>query len=124
MGDDIDSMLNEEEKNMEMEELREERGRARKGRKAPLLLRTAPPGIDDELELHGEFEPAELERIDHHAEERRTIEETISPMFPSSSSEKTIKKKIPAKKPRTGASQARTERQGSTRKQSERYSEK
>ncbi len=125
MGDDIDSMLNEDEKHIEAEELKEERERAAGKKKASSRgAISSLRGIDEDMELPQD-EPGELEHINHHAVERGgAIEETIAPRF-SSLSEKTQpnKKKIPAQKRLKEKGPAMKKAAGnSTRKQKERYS--
>ncbi len=127
MGDDIDSILNEEEKRIEVEELKEERERA--GRRKGKTLRSAPLGMDDDMELGG-LEPAELEHIDHHDDaekEGRIIEEKLT--LPISAA--TGKKKIPGTpsvlgtppvKRQLRASEAKMKGTSSTKKQKEYYS--
>lgn len=119
MGDDIDSMLNEDEKHIEAEELKEERERS--GRKKGKPARSAPLGVDEDLGI-GDLEPAELEHIDHHAVERGAIEETIAPRFSPLSEKIGNKKKIPTRKHPKGKSQVKKKAGSSTRKQKERYS--
>lgn len=123
MGDDIDSMLNEEEKHIEAEELKEERERAGGKRKASSKgAISSLRGIDEDMELPQD-EPGELEHIDHHAVERGgAIEETIAPRFSSLSEKPPNKKKIPIQsKHRERKSQVK-KKENSTRKQKERYS--
>lgn len=121
MGDDIDSILNEEEKRIEAEELKEERERA--GRRKGKTLRSAPLGMDEDIEPGG-LEPAELEHIDHHDDaekEARRIEEKL--ILPISAA--TGKKKIPGTPPvkrQLRASEAKMKGTSSTKKQKEYYS--
>lgn len=120
MGDDIDSMLGEEEKQIELEEFKEERERrASKNKGKP--LRSAPLGMDDDdIVGMGDLAPAELGSIDHHAEEVRLIEEKL--ILPSSAAPAAGKKKIPGTQSVKQQSRASQPGLGSTKKQKERYS--
>lgn len=119
MGDDIDSMLGEEEKQIEVEEFKEERERrANKNKGKP--LRSAPLGMDDDDVVGmGDLAPAELGSIDHHAEETRMIEEKITLPLGTSVANK---KKIPGTQSVKPQSRASRPGLGSTKKQKERYS--
>lgn len=124
MGDDIDSMLGEEEKQIEVEEFKEEREqqRARNKGKAP---RSAPLGMDDDdvdVVGMGDLAPAELGSIDHHAEETRMIEEKITlPLGASVANKKKIPG-TPSARQQSRANQPSRPGLSSTKKQKERYS--
>lgn len=122
MGDDIDSMLNEEEKHIEAEELKEERERGAAGRKRGKIPRSAPLGMDEDVVGIGDLEPAELGRIDHHAEAGRMIEEKIT--LPLGATSPANKKKISVQKRQVRESPAKKKAAAgdSTKKQKERYS--
>ncbi len=124
MGDDIDSMLGEEEKQIEVEEFKEEREqRAKNKGKA---LRSAPLGMDDDdadVVGMGDLAPAELEDIDHHAEAGRMIEEKITmPLGTSVANKKKIPGTQSVKQQQSKANQPSPPGRSSTKKQKERYS--
>lgn len=128
MGDDIDSMLGEEEKQIEVEEFKEEREQQRANKNKGKPLKSAPLGMDDDdddVVGMGDLTPAELGSIDHHAEEVRMIEEKITMPLGTSVANK---KKIPGT-PSTKQRQSKAvspatnpKSQSSTKKQKERYS--